>query len=108
LIRLHAAQAASVVIKLGAAGCLFSDGATVMKIAAAPVATVTDTTAAGDAFNAGFLAAWLKGHGPEDCCRAANALAGVVIQHRGAIIPASATPLFAQLTVHRRHTGPVP
>jgi 2-dehydro-3-deoxygluconokinase len=108
LIRLHAAQAASVVIKLGAAGCLFSDGATVMKIVAAPVATVTDTTAAGDAFNAGFLAAWLKGHGPEDCCRAANALAGVVIQHRGAIIPAGATPLFAQLTVHRGHTGPVP
>jgi 2-dehydro-3-deoxygluconokinase len=101
LTRLHAAKAAFVVIKLGAAGCLFSDGATVGKITAAPVATVTDTTAAGDAFNAGFLAAWLKGHSSEDCCRAANALAGAVIQHRGAIIPASATPLFAQLMIQR-------
>jgi 2-dehydro-3-deoxygluconokinase len=101
LTRLHAAKAALVVVRLGAAGCLLSDGATTVKIAADPVAAVTDTTAAGDAFNAGFLAAWLKGHTPEDCCRAANALAGAVIQHRGAIIPASATPMFAQLVVHR-------
>lgn len=101
LARLHAAKAARVVIKLGAAGCLFSDGTSVQKIPATPVAMVTDTTAAGDAFNAGFLAAWLKGHAPEDCCRAANALASVVIQHRGAVIPASATPLFAQLLVDR-------
>ncbi len=106
LKRLHAAQAAFVVVKLGAAGCLLSDGATVMKIPAATVAMATDTTAAGDAFNAGFLAGWLKGHSPEDCCRAANALAGVVIQHRGAIIPASATPLFAQLMAHRSNAGP--
>jgi 2-dehydro-3-deoxygluconokinase len=105
LKRLHAAKAEFVVIKLGAGGCLFSDGATVAKVAAAPIASVTDTTAAGDAFNAGFLAAWLKDHSPEDCCRAANALAGVVIQHRGAIIPASATPLLAQLLVQRSHAG---
>lgn len=97
LTRLHAAKAAFVVVKLGAAGCLFSDGTKVVTIAAAPIAMITDTTAAGDAFNAGFLAAWLKGHSPEDCCRVANALAGAVIQHRGAIIPASATPLLAQL-----------
>jgi 2-dehydro-3-deoxygluconokinase len=101
LTRLHAAKAALVVVKLGAAGCLFSDGTKVVRIAAAPIAKVADTTAAGDAFNAGFLAAWLKGHNPEDCCRAANALAGAVIQHRGAIIPASATPLMEQLLAHR-------
>jgi 2-dehydro-3-deoxygluconokinase len=107
LTRLHAAKAGFVVIKLGAAGCLFSDGATVMKFAATPVAMVTDTTAAGDAFNAGFLAAWLKDHSPEECCRAGNALAGTVIQHRGAIIPASATPLFSHLLV-QRNSGPAP
>jgi 2-dehydro-3-deoxygluconokinase len=101
LTRLHAAKAPFVVIKLGAAGCLVSNGTTVTKIAAAPVATVIDTTAAGDAFNAGFLAAWLKDRTPEDCCRAANALAGAVIQHRGAIIPASATPSIAQLLADR-------
>lgn len=107
LTRLHAAKAAFVVIKLGAAGCLFSDGAAVMKIAATPVAMVTDTTAAGDAFNAGFLAAWLKDHSPEECCWTGNALAGAVIQHRGAIIPLSATPLFSQLLVPRS-SGPAP
>jgi 2-dehydro-3-deoxygluconokinase len=101
LTRLHAAKAVFVVVKLGPAGCLFSDGAKVVRIAAAPIAMLTDTTAAGDAFNAGFLAAWLKDYRPEDCCRAANALAGAVIQHRGAIIPASATPLLAQLMGHR-------
>ncbi len=101
LRRLHGAQAAVVVIKLGAAGCLYSDGTTVVKMAAAPVAAVADTTAAGDAFNAGFLAAWLQEHNPEACCRAATALASAVIQHRGAIIPASATPSLAQLMVHR-------
>jgi 2-dehydro-3-deoxygluconokinase len=105
LTRLHAAKAACVVIKLGAAGCLFSNGTTVVKIAAAPIAMVTDTTAAGDAFNAGFLAAWMEDHSPEDCCRAANALAGAVIQHRGAIIPATATPSFAQLMAHRSCAG---
>ena len=108
LARLHAANAACVVIKLGAAGCLFSDGANVTKIAASPVAMVTDTTAAGDAFNAGFLAAWLEDYSPEDCCRAANALAGAVIQHRGAIIPASATPSFAQLMAHRSNAVTAP
>ena len=101
LTRLHAAKAAFVVVKLGAAGCLISDGATLTKVAATPVAKVTDTTAAGDAFNAGYMAAWLDDRSPEDCCRAANALAGAVIQHRGAIIPAGATPSLAQLLPDR-------
>lgn len=101
LTRLHAAGAAFVVIKLGAAGCLYSDGVTVAEIAAAPVAAVLDTTAAGDAFNAGFLAAWLEERDLKDCCRAGNALAGAVIQHRGAIIPASATPSLEQLILHQ-------
>jgi 2-dehydro-3-deoxygluconokinase len=108
LARLHAAKAPRVVIKLGSAGCLYSDGVTVKKIGAVSVATVTDTTAAGDAFNAGFLAAWLEDRSPEDCCRAANALAGAVIQHRGAIIPASATPSFAQLMAHRSNEATAP
>lgn len=108
LLRLHGAKAALVAIKLGAAGCLLSDGTAVARVPAAAVATVTDTTAAGDAFNAGFLAAWLKNHGPEECCRVANALAGTVIQHRGAIIPAGATPSFAQLLTLRNEAGAVP
>jgi 2-dehydro-3-deoxygluconokinase len=46
-----------------------------------------DTTAAGDAFNAAYLAARLKGAEPLAAARAAHVLAAEVIRHRGAIIP---------------------
>lgn len=46
-----------------------------------------DTTAAGDAFNAAYLAARLKGAEPVDAVRAAHVLAAEVIRHRGALIP---------------------
>jgi 2-dehydro-3-deoxygluconokinase len=94
--RLHAAKVPMVAIKLGAAGCLYSDGMAAAKVPAAPIAAV-DTTAAGDAFNAGFLAGWLADRTPEECCRAGNTLAGAVIQHHGAIIPAAAAPSLSEL-----------
>jgi 2-dehydro-3-deoxygluconokinase len=97
LARLHAAGAQSVIIKLGAAGCLYSDGSSQLSCAARVIDRVIDTTAAGDAFNAGFLSSWLRQCTPQSCCRAGNALAGVVIQHRGAIIPAAATPALSEL-----------
>src|SRR5262249_53478536 len=97
LARLHAAGAKRVVIKLGPAGCLYSDGTAAINMAAASVASVLDTTAAGDAFNAAFLAAWLAGREPADCCRCGNALAGIVIQHYGAVIPSRATPCLPEL-----------
>ena len=46
-----------------------------------------DTTAAGDAFNASYLAARLKGAEPKDAARAAHVLAAEVIRHRGALVP---------------------
>jgi len=105
LKRLRAASVPSIVIKLGAAGCLYSDGGTAIRVAPSPVANVVDTTAAGDAFNAAFLAAWLAGRSPKDCCQLGNSLAGAVIQHRGAIIPATAMPALSEwlgsVTKHR-------
>lgn len=44
-----------------------------------------DTTGAGDSFNAGFLASFLRNEAPEDWLRAGNKLAGEVVQHRGAV-----------------------
>ena len=39
----------------------------------------------------------VMGGSPQECCQGGNALAGVVIQHRGAIIAASATPSLLEL-----------
>jgi 2-dehydro-3-deoxygluconokinase len=90
--RLHKAGVREVAVKNGDAACLASDGKTLFQIAAEPVANVVDTTAAGDAFNGGYLAARIAGFDIERAVRAGHRLAGAVIQHRGAIIPADATP----------------
>jgi 2-dehydro-3-deoxygluconokinase len=57
----------------------------------APVRAL-DTTGAGDAFNAGYLAARLGGREPRDAVHAARRLANMVVQHIGAIIPRTAMP----------------
>jgi 2-dehydro-3-deoxygluconokinase len=49
-----------------------------------------DTTAAGDSFNAGYMAARLSGQNPADAATTGHQLAAEVIQHRGAIMPRNA------------------
>jgi 2-dehydro-3-deoxygluconokinase len=46
-----------------------------------------DTTAAGDSFNAAYLAARIAGASALDAASSGHALAGQVIRHRGAIMP---------------------
>jgi 2-dehydro-3-deoxygluconokinase len=60
-------------------------------IAVPTIVTPVDTTAAGDSFNGGYLAARLAGAPPERSALTGHALAGTVIQHRGAIVPRAAT-----------------
>lgn len=50
-------------------------------------AAVVDTTAAGDSFNGGYLAASLTGVDQADALRAGHDLAMRVIGHKGAILP---------------------
>ena len=52
-----------------------------------PVTEVTDTTAAGDSFNGGYLGALLSGKGQAAALQAGHAMAARVVQFRGAIIP---------------------
>jgi 2-dehydro-3-deoxygluconokinase len=46
-----------------------------------------DTTAAGDSFNAAYLAARLSRDAPRSAATSAHRLASEVIRHRGAIVP---------------------
>ena len=50
------------------------------------VKKVVDTTAAGDSFNGGYLAARLAGVAPEDAVKYAARLAAFVVEHTGAIV----------------------
>ena len=61
-------------------------------VAAAPVARVVDTTAAGDSFAAAYLATRLAGGDPAAAAVAGHRLAGAVVGHRGAVIPRAAMP----------------
>jgi 2-dehydro-3-deoxygluconokinase len=84
--RYQAAGAKVVVVKDGAGEVLCADGAALTRHNPAPVLQVVDTTAAGDSFNAGFLAAWMAGQGALAAMAAGSALAGRVIGARGALI----------------------
>lgn len=63
-----------------------------LTVAAERVERVVDTTAAGDSFGAGYLAARLHGKAPAEAARAGNRLAAAVIQCPGAIIPPERMP----------------
>ena len=83
------------VVKSGENGCFcrdFENGSpSVERIAAVPIKHPVDTTSAGDAFNAGFLAGYLQGKPVETCALQGNRLASVVIMHKGAVVPRQAT-----------------
>ena len=81
------------VLKQGADGCWICSQKDEVHVPT--VATeVVDSTAAGDSFNAGFIAAKMQGENSLESAKRANGLASIVIQHRGAIIPEDAMPML--------------
>lgn len=81
-----------VALKRGADSCLIQCPAGRFEVPAQHVAHVIDTTAAGDSFNAAYLACRLRGGDPEQAARLGHRLAAQVVQYRGALIPQAAMP----------------
>lgn len=68
----------------GAAGSVVVAGRGPVEVPAADVASVVDTTGAGDLYAAGFLYGLTHGSDPVDCARLGSLCAGEVIGHLGA------------------------
>jgi 2-dehydro-3-deoxygluconokinase len=92
--RLRAAGVPEIVAKLATPACHIVAGDFGIMVEASPVADVLDTTAAGDSFAAGYIAARRAGSAPVVAARVGHELAGAVVRHRGAIIPKTAMPLI--------------
>ncbi|GAB5445757.1 sugar kinase [Gymnodinialimonas sp.] len=84
--RYLSAGATSVVVKNGGGDVHFSCGGEAGVVTPPPVGELVDTTAAGDSFNAGFLANLIAGKSPAEAVAAACAVSGQVIQARGALV----------------------
>jgi 2-dehydro-3-deoxygluconokinase len=82
----HAAGAGGVVLKLGADGCLVSDGRRREHVAGHRVSAV-DATGAGDCFDGAFAARILAGDDPMTAARFANAAAALATTGFGAVAP---------------------
>ena len=90
--RLRALGVGEVAVKRGPQPALVAYGDELIEVPVEMAVAVVDTTAAGDSFNGAYLAARLTGANPREAARAEHALAGIVVQHRGAIIPRDAMP----------------
>jgi 2-dehydro-3-deoxygluconokinase len=85
--RLQAFGIGEIVVKNGPNSALVATSGSQEFIPVPEVVVPVDTTAAGDGFNAGYLAARLSGDTPAQAANAAHRLAGNVIRHPGALLP---------------------
>ena len=85
--RLQAFGVGEIVVKNGPNSALIAASGGREAVPVPEVVVPVDPTAAGDGFNAGYLAARLAGRAPVQAAHAAHRLAGEVIRHRGSIVP---------------------
>ncbi len=96
LRRVREVTAAALVVKLGAKGCCFIEGAVPARLEDAPTAIgerieVLNVLGAGDAFAAGLMSGFLRGEEFLGAARIANACGAIVVS-RHACAPAMPTP----------------
>jgi 2-dehydro-3-deoxygluconokinase len=87
IARLQAFGVGEIVVKNGPNNASIAVGAKREEVPVPEVVTPVDATAAGDGFNAGYLASRITGGKPADAAQAAHKLAAHVLRHRGAIVP---------------------
>jgi 2-dehydro-3-deoxygluconokinase len=80
-----------IAVKDGAGGVFIWEGDDLRHLPPPRNVAPLDTTAAGDSFNAAYLAARLAGRSPGEAVMAGHRLAAIVISERGAIVPEAAT-----------------
>jgi 2-dehydro-3-deoxygluconokinase len=85
--RMRAFGIGEIVVKNGANGALVATPQAQQQVPVPELLVPVDQTAAGDGFNAGYLAARLGGAAPAMAAAAAHRLAGEVIRHPGALLP---------------------
>src|SRR5262249_25533489 len=80
------------VIKLGQDGCIAVQNGSLVRVKSIHVRSI-DATGAGDAFNGGFLHAYLAGWALEDCLRAGHVCGALATTRAGgsSAIPCSAS-----------------
>jgi 2-dehydro-3-deoxygluconokinase len=91
--RLQAFGVGEIAVKNGPNSALVAAGGGHEFVPVPEVVVPVDPTAAGDGFNAGYLAARLAGETPAQAAGAAHRLAGEVIRHRGALMPRTAAAM---------------
>lgn len=87
--RLRAFGISEIVVKNGPNSALVATTEALEHVPVPELVVPVDTTAAGDGFNAGYLAARLNGGTAAAAAAAAHRLAGQVIRHPGALMPRS-------------------
>ncbi|MEO6749906.1 MAG: 5-dehydro-2-deoxygluconokinase, partial [Casimicrobiaceae bacterium] len=106
----RAATGATLVVKRGPMGCAVIDAAIPASLDDAfngkgVEVDVLNVLGAGDAFNAGFLSAWLRGESYDDASRYANACGALVVSRHGC---APAMPTREELDYFLANAASIP
>jgi 2-dehydro-3-deoxygluconokinase len=92
--RLHAMGVAELVVKNGRSGSYVSTQQEKFSLGVLTTVPTLDTTAAGDSYNAAYLAARMRGCSMKKSAELGQQLASIVVQYRGALIPGKAMPIL--------------